>query len=445
MGAELPTTKPTIAGMHWCDGGSHETRTEPGEPLKDAGYATANPGTIPTAANWNWLMYIIGEILAWFDRAIIRRFSSPVDAITNVEADGLACIQTPYNATARGLWSGIQQIAIGHTISAMCVDGLYVYVSYEDTDVVYVEAWRADLATRAWQHVSDSESNFSGYLCCDGAYVYYGYQNPSTHAYGMQVLNATDGTVKQTIALYNDSVTSYPRHVATNGHTVLVGSTKADHEIEIWQWVAGTLTYVDDIDVETADSITALYCGPDTGCAGFDVDASSTLAVTFDFAGTVIASLDTSVFSTEPGIITDITSDGHGFLLACDPCNITASHSATNMIRWNEPFFDGGIWNWVSGEGETLEQGTIVTDGRIVVVVGATKTIWYDIHTLKPLGYSTVVHGADVASDGYRLYVATTSNVYQYYMGYDARLYRVANTSDVNRVPLQGQRLIPVE
>lgn len=443
MGAELPTTKPTIAGMHWCDGGSHETRTEPSEPLKDAGYATANPGTIPTAANWNWLLYIIGEILAWFDRAIIRRFSSPVDAIDAVEDDSIVCIQTPYSATARGIWSEIQTIVTGKTITGFCGDGKYLFLTYVAAgDVQAYECWNADLGTRAWELVTDGAGGNHA-ICTDGAYLYTVYQDHVSGARSIKIYAVDDHTLIGTVAMH--TTPGEIRKIACNGKQVVITTLTSAHEVEIFEWVDGTLTYVDEVNVGASDDlITALYCGPDYFAVGFEPDSATFLARCYDLAGNLKTSILTTDFDTAPTSITGITADAHGMLLSCDTAKLGSADTTTVCLRWCPPFAHSAAWVHTAA-GVSLEGGPIVTDGNVAIVLGAASVSWYDCHTMTPIGWIVGVLGTQIACDGYRVHVVNGTNIYQFYLGYDARLMRVCNTSDVNRIPLQGSRIVPLD
>jgi hypothetical protein len=71
MSGELVRDAPDLTGLHWADGGTPETATEPDESLKDDGYA---PNAKPASVAWNWRDREIGRLAAWLAGSTVRRF-----------------------------------------------------------------------------------------------------------------------------------------------------------------------------------------------------------------------------------------------------------------------------------------------------------------------------------------------------------------------------------
>jgi hypothetical protein len=76
--SETGGSKPAVADNRWATTAPPNPITEPLGAKKDVGYAT---NEIPTAAEWNWLLWINGIVDNWMSAAHIREFEDISEAV----------------------------------------------------------------------------------------------------------------------------------------------------------------------------------------------------------------------------------------------------------------------------------------------------------------------------------------------------------------------------
>ncbi len=162
--SEYPSTKPDLTDLHWADGGSHETITEPLEAKKDAGWAYK--AQVPHD-ELNWLQNFIGLMAAWLDVAVPRTFTTLREGVAAATAPETFWWMSPATTQARGSLAVALDINDANDVIRVITNGYYVYTLSEDN--VYVRnpdtfAVIGDAAPYAANNIND--------VACDGAYVY---------------------------------------------------------------------------------------------------------------------------------------------------------------------------------------------------------------------------------------------------------------------------------
>jgi outer membrane protein assembly factor BamB len=123
---EYPNARPDLEDLHWNDGGTPETKTEPNESKKDGGFIYKG---IPPYDEFNWRWYWEYQFWAWIDAIVPRIFSTLKEGIDVVASPRLFRVHPP----AGGMKARADQVfSVQGTLGAYAVtdgatDGRRVY------------------------------------------------------------------------------------------------------------------------------------------------------------------------------------------------------------------------------------------------------------------------------------------------------------------------------
>ena len=164
--AEKGGTKPAVSDNRWATTAPPHPITEPLGAKKDTGYAT---NEIPSAAHWNWLLWINGIVDNWLSAAHVREFADIGEAIAAVPtASDVFRIGQP-SAGNRLLGDQVYSlIPAGFTvITDAASDGQQVY--YLNTSTA-IYACNPDTGAQIWAVTPANVTN--GAIAADGRSVY---------------------------------------------------------------------------------------------------------------------------------------------------------------------------------------------------------------------------------------------------------------------------------
>jgi hypothetical protein len=298
-------------GLHWADGGSPETITEPDEGLKEAGYAALAK---PAAAHWNWREREIGRLAEWTAGVAVRRFSTLADGIAATEPGELFQVHDANGRRIANLEQGAPDdwlaITVG-TPTCWCQDGLRAYCGYADGSVVAYSL--ADGSTAWTEQTTNDEACVQ--MCCDGARLFVAAFDGAT-GIRVNMMDASDGSIIDTDLMGEWSLYHCPNGcgMAANGtYMVMAGSSSTATGVLQYSYTPTEIVDKASYTHGTVAGTMWIRCVAihDTWfVAAGNVNASDRFIVKVSLlTNTVIGSLTNAAWSPTP-IFNSISTDG---------------------------------------------------------------------------------------------------------------------------------------
>lgn len=421
--SEVGGTRPDVPKLHWADGGTPNTTTEPNESKKDDGFPFED---VPPAAEENWWRKRTGEIANWIDGSFIREFSTLAEAIPFISAPRCFRVHPPDAAmNARGATVFSTQ-GTGGAVAVIDVatDGFYVF--YAQGDTVYATS-PASL-TDEWSYQPVAASNIID-LFSDGFRVYalIPYQAGDDEVY---LLNPTTGAKVVGISLVSSTYAA----LAANGVwlTVLVGNfayffdTLDGTPVEQGNYNHGATLAAVALDAENA------YIGGTQGTGSFDVRAVklSTQAVVWSVA----------MPTTTAVTVKSIAADGDFVYVGTDRKALTAGGNA-NVFCLNR-YTGAVVWTADLTVDDTNTNHIFVDDRFVYPSMGTQETYFLDKRNGQTVFYSTTLSGRDC--DGLSVCGAATNNGARIWRGNSTRVFMRADGEDPNRRPFH-KYAVPID
>jgi hypothetical protein len=454
--SEYPRDIPDLEGLHWADGGSPETITEPDESLKDDGYAANDK---PAAAAWNWTQRELGRVADWLQGCTVRRFATLAEGIEATSPGDLFQVYDP-----KAVGSEMLSITPSADPRCYCCDGWRVFIGNAAAGVDTLRAYHASTGAVLWH--SETVNDVPGSVCCDGEYVFCS----STSGGGpyttkIEMFSALDGSLIDTETLTGDWATPIGGIACNGGYLVAIGWNATDNKstMRIWPYTgAGFGALVGSLDYTTGASNEVKACAiGDTWAVMVGIDgtgAAYTVLKVVDLATAAeLCSVDTAAWSTssDHGLLS-VATDGRRIYTAGLHMDPAAGTDYRNVFIWGQspsyPGWDGGAQLISSSHmpGD-LDHALSVDDSLMALMASSTGAAGaFTIDGGEPVvavaGDSGVLPGAIAHSslDGGLLWYFDGTDLVGVNLYREPRLYRRASGTDVNRGPLPGRLAQPV-
>jgi hypothetical protein len=213
--SEYPRTIPDLEGATWCDGLGAPSVVEPDAGLKAVGYAAADK---PAHTAWNWIFQLIGYTMDWLRGCVVRRFGMLSEALTATTEGDIFQVHSPNIAPTkqRGDLLGWLTLGTADTVTAICTDGLRVFVIFAVDAATNLRAYSAYTGALLWTAAAPNPAQPPQAVCCDGAYVFMASREADNSNSSLVMFDAATGEVLDVFGLTGTDIIE-PYGLASNG------------------------------------------------------------------------------------------------------------------------------------------------------------------------------------------------------------------------------------
>jgi hypothetical protein len=328
---------PDLTDLHWCDGGTPETATEPDESLKEAGYVE---NAHPAQVHWNWREREIGRWAAWAAGNTIRRFPTLSEGIAaTAVGDEFRVHRDDADVTLEKRGDTVTTVTTVDTVAGWCCDGQRVYVGYNAAAggvFDYVRAYSAVTGAQLWTYTIEVSDDYQiAALCCDGTSLFVAATVVESKLYQ---INASTGALIDSEAFTSTAVE--PAGLACNGvYVCAIGrDTPASTTWFFSYSFAGGITEEGEVDhgaLASSEYLHALCMGPSW------VAVTGVSADTVDDKFLRVYSLTTRAEIASINGVTTYTPDAVGWALAWDGDHL---YLGTNHTDPTGASYESSFW-----------------------------------------------------------------------------------------------------
>jgi hypothetical protein len=458
--SEYPRAIPDLVDLHWCDGGTPETATEPDEGLKGAGY-TGNAK--PAQVHWNWREREIGRLAEWLQGCVVRRFSTLAEAIAATAPGDLFTVYAPL---ALGAVAVTKEMPTASATVGWTTDGRRLYRILDRAGIAprasSVVAYHAGTGALEWG--SFTVVDLPAVVCTDGRYCFVLSVDAGATKIEMFAVEAdTPYIAGELIDTFNVAGTWTPvaGGMAANGaHLVCLGDTGAKSGMKVIPYdSSGFGALVGTVDYTTAASCEVAACAiADTWAVMVGIDgtgAARTAMIIVDLAAaTALLTLDVQSWGASGvrGFLA-VATDGRRIYATGHPMDPAAGVDYRTAFAFARipytPEWGGGaelLWS----EDRGTADGAVTLDDHHTLSrnVAVTAANVYDRadhgHELQVSCAGSTMGVVRESMDGYLLWVRAGDNLNGIQMYREPRLYRRVSGTDVNRGPLPSRLAQPV-